>query len=92
MAKAKLTNDGEVTTYHTDGQTDVAYEIGSAIVDVMAKHKVQPHEALGVLGEGIISFLIAVAPPLGYDKLEIVKVFGKSLVDAEIGILSEKGS
>lgn len=89
MAKTKVTREGDTTVYRTDGQTEVAYEIGSAILEVMKKYDVPPHAALGVLGEGVITFLVGSADLLGYDKQEIIKVFGESLVNAEIKIKTE---
>lgn len=89
MVEAKVTREGDTTVYRTDGQTEVAYEIGSAILEVMKKYDVPPHAALGVLGEGVITFLVGSADLLGYDKQEIIKVFGESLVNAEIKIETE---
>lgn len=90
MAKAKVTREGDTTVYRTDGQTEVAYEIGSAILEVMKKYDVPPHVALGVLGEGVVTFLLGTADFLGYDKHEIIKVFGESLVNADIEIKTDE--
>ena len=90
MAEAKVTREGDTTVYKTDGQTDLALEIGEAILDIMAKNQVPPHAALGVLGEGVITFLVGSADLLGYDKQEIIKVFGESLVNAEIKIKTDE--
>ena len=85
MAKAKVKVGEEMTTYSTNGPTEVAQEIGKSIICIMFEHNVQPQEILGVLGESVAGFLVRIAEPLGYDKREIIKDFGQSLVDAEIG-------
>lgn len=84
MAKAKVKVGKKMTTYSTNGSTEVAQEISKAIICIMSEHNVKPHEILGVLGESVVNFLIIVSEPLGYDKLKIIKDFGQGLVDAEI--------
>lgn len=75
-----------MTTYSTNGPTEVAQEISKAIICIMSEHDVKPKEILGVLGESVAGFLVMIAEPLGYDKHEIIKVFGESLVNADIEI------
>ena len=84
MAKAKVKVGEEMTTYSTNGPTEVAQEIGKAIICIMSEHDVQPHEILGVLGESVVGFLVTIAEPLGYDKREIIKDFGESMIKADI--------
>lgn len=84
MAKAKVKVGEEMTTYSTNGPTEMAQEISKAIICIMCEHNVQPQEILGALGESVVSFLVTIAEPLGYDKREIIKDFGESMITADI--------
>lgn len=82
-AEAKVTVCKNTTTYSTDGGTDVGREIALSILDILEENKVQPQAVLGVIGESVITLLAAMAEPLGYGQHEIVRVFGKSLMECE---------
>lgn len=84
MEKAKVEVGEEMITYSTNGPTEVAQEICKAMICIMSDHNVQPHEILGVLGESVVGFLVTIAEPLGYDKREIIKDFGKGMITADV--------
>ena len=80
----KQKNNNGTTTYEIESQTGVGVELSEQIFDTMANSQVQPDEVLATLGEAVVRFLMMVAEPLGYEKKEIVKVFGEGLTNAEI--------
>jgi len=80
----KQKNNNGTTTYEIESPTGVGVELSEQIFETMAKNEVRPDEVLALLGDGVARFLMMVAEPLGYEKKEIVKVFGEGLVNAEI--------
>lgn len=72
------------TTYTIDSPSDLGGVISESIFKAMADNRVMPDEVLPILGESVVRFLMMVAEPLGYEKKEIVKVFGEGLATAEI--------
>ena len=74
----------EGVTYTITEPTEKADEVAKAIGIMMKQVGVQPDEVLPVLGEAVIRFLTAVANVMGYEPIELVKVFGEGLYTAEL--------
>ena len=85
--KKKRNENG--TTYTIDSPSDLGGVISESIFKEMADNEVLPDEVLPILGEAVVRFLMMVAEPLGYEKKEIVKVFGEGLVGADIELNEE---
>ena len=74
----------EMKRYTVEKSTNKAVSIVKALIYAMLESGVEPEEVLPVLGEAVIRFLIPMAETMGYDRKEIVKVFGQGLATAEI--------
>lgn len=77
-------NKQERTTAYTFGKpTAKASGVKMELYEAIMRKEVELKEVLPVLGEGVIRFLASLAHSLGYEKGEIVKVFGERLMTAE---------
>lgn len=79
-----VVKDKKTTTYSFDKPTVKAGAVKMALYEAMMRKEVELKEVLPVLGEGVIRFLASLAHSLGYEKGEIVKVFGERLMTAEL--------
>lgn len=74
----------EMRSRTVNAPTPTALKIARSILGVMVEDDVNPEEVLFVLGESIVNVLIPLAEPLGYDKEEIVRIFGEGLCSSKI--------
>lgn len=80
----QVTVGKECTTYKTDGSTDVGKEIVMSILNVLKANNVERNAILGTIAEGVVILLSVMAKNLGYGQKELINVFGKSLIEADI--------
>lgn len=80
----QVTVGKEYTTYKTDGSTDVGKEIAKSIRNVLEANNVGRNAILGSIAEGVIILLSVIAKNLGYGQKELINIFGKSLIEADI--------
>jgi len=79
--KKRKTKNG--VAYEIVEPTETAVDLSLAIYKIMRDNDVQPEDVLPVLGEAVIRFLVPLASKFGCNEKELVKLFGKGLIEAE---------
>lgn len=54
------------------------------LYSAMLRNEVELHEVMNVLSEAVTGFLVPISRNLGFEKREILKSFGDSLMAAEV--------
>ena len=85
----KKQRNEDSTTYTIESPSEIGLQIAEGIFKTMADNNTQPGDVLPVLGEAVVRFLVMIAEPIGYDRNEIVNIFGEGIVNAKIEFKSK---
>ena len=80
----KKTNKGSTTSYEFDSMSEQSQIVIKHIIDGFIEANVAPQDALPILADSCIRFLVAISEDIGYDRNEIAKVFGEGIASVKI--------
>ena len=80
----KKTKKGSATSYEFDTLSEQSQIVIKHIVDGLVEANVAPQDAMPILADSCIRFLVAISEDIGYDRNEIAKVFGEGIASVKL--------